>query len=241
MTPILSVTLAPPRTTTSGRSGDSTDRGQLGHLALEQEPGVAGQQVRDALGGGVGAVGGAEGVVDVEVGERGERLGELRVVLGLARLEADVLEQQHVAGLEPVGHRLDLGADDRRRQLHLGAEQLAEPLADRRHRERRVDLPFGRPRCETRTTRAPRSRSSSIVGSAARIRVSSATWPSSSGTLKSARTRTRLPVDVGVADARLGEAQRAPTARRRRLRGPCRRARRSGSSSPTRCRTRRPP
>src|ERR1700749_4781538 len=57
--------------------------------------------------------------------------------------------------------------------------------------------PFGRPRCDIRTSAAPRSRSSSIVGSAARMRVSSATThsPPSSlrGTLKSTLTRTRRP------------------------------------------------
>src|SRR3954470_14005420 len=57
--------------------------------------------------------------------------------------------------------------------------------------------PFGRPRWDIRTSAAPRSRSSSIVGRAARMRVSSATTrlpPSSlSGTLKSTRTRTRRP------------------------------------------------
>jgi len=55
-------------------------------------------------------------------------------------------------------------------------------------------FPLGRPRCERIMGRAPRSRSSSIVGSAARIRVSSVIRPSSSsGTLKSTRTRARLP------------------------------------------------
>src|SRR5262249_55582188 len=53
---------------------------------------------------------------------------------------------------------------------------------------------FGRPRCEqTRTWDAPPSSSSRIVGSDARMRVSSATRPCSSGTLRSARTRTTLP------------------------------------------------
>ena len=47
---------------------------------------------------------------------------------------------------------------------------------------------------------APRSSSSSSVGSEARMRVSSATRPSSSGTFRSARTSTRLARDVGVAD-----------------------------------------
>src|SRR5919106_1097594 len=53
--------------------------------------------------------------------------------------------------------------------------------------------PLGRPRWETRTMLAPPSRSSSIVGSEARIRVSSATPPPSRGTLRSARRRTLRP------------------------------------------------
>ena len=43
MTPILSVTLAPPRTTTSGRFGSSSTEVSSLELALEQEPGVGGQ------------------------------------------------------------------------------------------------------------------------------------------------------------------------------------------------------
>src|SRR5690606_19370733 len=53
--------------------------------------------------------------------------------------------------------------------------------------------PLGRPRWEQSTTRAFRPSRSSIVGRAAPIRVSSVTRPSASGTLKSTRTRTRLP------------------------------------------------
>src|SRR3989442_10938983 len=55
--------------------------------------------------------------------------------------------------------------------------------------------PAGRPRCETRPIAAPPPLSSTrIVGSAARMRVSSATAPASfSGTLKSTRTSTRFP------------------------------------------------
>ena len=43
-------------------------------------------------------------------------------------------------------------------------------------------------------TRAPWASSARIVGRAARMRESSVTLPSSSGTLKSTRTKTRLPV-----------------------------------------------
>ena len=44
-----------------------------------------------------------------------------------------------------------------------------------------------------RTTRAPSATSFWMVGSAARMRVSSVTTPSFTGTLKSTRTSTRLP------------------------------------------------
>src|SRR5947207_5792801 len=54
-------------------------------------------------------------------------------------------------------------------------------------------LPSGRPRWLARTTRAPSARRLVIVGRAARIRESSVTLPSASGTLKSTRTKTRLP------------------------------------------------
>ena len=54
--------------------------------------------------------------------------------------------------------------------------------------------PQGRPKCDTRMTAAPRANKCSTVGRAARIRVSSTIRPaSSSGTLKSTRTSTRLP------------------------------------------------
>src|SRR5262249_18578050 len=54
-------------------------------------------------------------------------------------------------------------------------------------------LPFGRPRCEASTTDAPAPSASWIVGSTAVRRVSSDTAPCSSGTLRSARRKTRLP------------------------------------------------
>src|SRR4051795_1609505 len=53
---------------------------------------------------------------------------------------------------------------------------------------------FGRPRCAASRSRAPRPRSSCSVGSDALMRASSVILRSSSrGTLKSTRTRTRLP------------------------------------------------
>src|SRR5262245_33118647 len=54
-------------------------------------------------------------------------------------------------------------------------------------------LPLGRPRWLARTTWAPWSTSALMVGIEARMRESSVTWPSCNGTLKSTRTKTRLP------------------------------------------------
>ena len=54
--------------------------------------------------------------------------------------------------------------------------------------------PLGRPKCDSRSTIAPRSLSSSTVGSIARSRVSSVTLAPSIGTLRSTRTSTFLPV-----------------------------------------------
>src|SRR5579859_3712426 len=53
--------------------------------------------------------------------------------------------------------------------------------------------PFGRPRCEASTSRPPFSIASFNVGSVSRMRVSSVTTPSLSGTLKSTRINTRFP------------------------------------------------
>src|SRR4051794_15702174 len=53
--------------------------------------------------------------------------------------------------------------------------------------------PFGRPRCEQATMRAPASRRCSIAGRAARMRASSVTWPFFRGTLKSTRRTTGMP------------------------------------------------
>src|SRR5688500_4719155 len=56
-----------------------------------------------------------------------------------------------------------------------------------------LTLPFGRPRWLARITVAPRSRRLTRVGRLARMRVSSVMRPSSSGTFRSARTKTRRP------------------------------------------------
>ena len=95
----LSLTFEPPSTATNGRRGFAQQPAQHLDLAGEQQPGAGGEQLRDALGGRVGAVGGAEGVVDV-VGEarpraRSAKAGSFGLLLGV---EAQVLEHHELAG-----------------------------------------------------------------------------------------------------------------------------------------------
>ena len=92
--------------------------------------------------------------------------------------------------------------------------------------------PLGRPRCEqTTTSRAPESSRWRSVRSDAWMRVSSATRPSSSGTLRSERTRTLLSATSAVRTER-GVCLKE---------GASRSDRRADTSTPTRCRTSRTP
>ena len=72
---------------------------------------------------------GAEGVVDVDVGERRVALGQLLVVLRLALLVADVLEHHDV----PVGHVVEVA-----RELDGLAQQLLQAVGRGPQRELRL-------------------------------------------------------------------------------------------------------
>ncbi len=136
--------LAPPRIPTKGRSMSSTTfPSAFSSFSMRRPtPRASGGEVDGHAGRrGVGAVRRAEGVVDVDLGEGGEALGEGGVVPLLARVEAGVLEDEDVAVGERrhgrLGHRADAvgGEGDGR------AEELPELL---RHRGERV-LRVGRP------------------------------------------------------------------------------------------------
>src|ERR1035437_488954 len=60
--------------------------------------------MRDPLGGCVGAMRAAKGVVDVHIAERRELCRELRVVGLLLRMEAQILQQQRLSRLELPRH-----------------------------------------------------------------------------------------------------------------------------------------
>jgi hypothetical protein len=143
-------------------------------LALEELAGVPGQAGRDPGDRRVRTVGRPERVVDVDVRERRERVREAVVVGGLARVEAQVLEQQDLTGLERLGLGAGVVADDVGRDEHLTPEQVGEHRRDRRHRGRRVGRTLrppevggdhhGRPLVEQVLDRRHRGPDAQVVG-----------------------------------------------------------------------------
>ena len=105
--------------------------------------------MRDALGGGVGAVRGAECVVDVDVGEGGELPGEAGIVGFFFGVEAEVLEQEDLARLELARHFFGDLAYAVGREGDVDAfseflvEELAEAVDDRAHGVFRIGLALG--------------------------------------------------------------------------------------------------
>ena len=114
-----------------GTLGLGEDRGQGVDLLLEQEAGVGGQVGGGADHGALGAVGGAEGVEHEDVAVGRERLGDLGVVLLLALVEADVLEDEDLAILEGVDGGLGLLAVGVVDELHVIAGNLGELVGGR--------------------------------------------------------------------------------------------------------------
>ena len=91
----------------------------------------------------------AEGIVHVDLSQRGQRLRELRIVGFFFGVEAQIFEQQHLAGLELVGHLLgDFAyAVGEKATFHARPdvliEQLAQPVDDRAQRVLRIRLALG--------------------------------------------------------------------------------------------------
>ena len=178
---ILSDTLAPPSTADQRALRRARGCGRAPPApARMSRPAAAGLQVAgDGLDRGVGAVGGGEGVVDVDVGQRGQRAGEAVVVRLLLGMEAQVLEQEDLARLRargpapPTSGPTQSGASGTGRPSSA-ASRSATARASTSDRAR----PWAGPRWEARTTdgAAPRAQWR-IVGSTAVSRVSSVTAP----------------------------------------------------------------
>ncbi len=93
-----------------------------------------------ALGAGMGAVGGGEGVVHIDIAQLRELRGKGGVVCLLAGVEAGVFQHQHIAVIQ-AGHRvLGLGADAIRRERHRLAKHAPQRLGNRLQRHFRHDF-----------------------------------------------------------------------------------------------------
>jgi len=106
---------------------------EVGEFFFEKEAGGGLLDVvRNALGGGVGAVGAAEGVVDVKLAELGESLGEFGIVGFFFGVKAEVFEKEGLSGLELGG---EFGGDladavGGESDIFAWAENVVEELAE---------------------------------------------------------------------------------------------------------------
>ncbi len=89
-----------------------------------------GDDAGDAFGGGMSAMGGSEGIIDVEFGALGELGGEGGVVGLFLVVEAGVLEQEDIPVLEHAGGLLGLFADTIVGEGDGAAEEVGEGGGD---------------------------------------------------------------------------------------------------------------
>ena len=165
-------------------------------LRLHQPAGIGGQQVGHALGAGMGAMGGGEGVVHVDIGQARQRRGEGGVVASPRRRGSGC---SPAAATSPSARAGDRRLGDRRRCSPRRRRRARLSAADSASASGRSDisgtrLPLGRSKWLHTTTRAPAFRPvRAMVGHSRSMRVRSVMAPSLTGTLRSARTSTRLP------------------------------------------------
>ena len=222
---ILSVTLAPPSTTTSGRSGASTIERSVTTSRSSSRPATAGRRCSATPDRrGVRAVRGAEGVVHVDVGRaRPARAPARGRSSSRPAPSACSRARARSPGSSSLGHPRRTSGPTTSGAWCTGASISSPSRSDTGASEVSGSRPFGRPRCEQSTSRAPRSSSSSIVGSAARMRASSVTRPSVERHVEvHAHEHRPARVDVEVADGPLAEhleaAPRRPAPREDALR-----------------------
>ncbi len=206
------------------------------HLDLvgQQVAGVGGQPLGHPDHRGVGPVGGPEGVVHVDLGQGGEPVGQVGVVLLLARLVAEVLEQQHLVAAEGLGGLAGLVAGDVVDEQDLDAEVLGQDRPHRLQRVLRVAPALGPAQVgaadhlgavvEQPPQGRDRGPDAQVVGDVAVLQ----------GHVEVVADQDPPPGDVGVVD-------RAQLHRTRATGRPARSGRQVAWSSPTRCRTSRRP
>jgi len=119
-----------------GSLGDIDGTLEVVELLLEEETRNRGlQELADTLGGAVGAVSSAEGIIHVEIGV-GSQLGrESGVILLLLGVEADILQESYITVVHLGQGGTNRDTDAVRDQGDGLAEELGEAGSDGSHRE----------------------------------------------------------------------------------------------------------
>jgi len=121
-----------------GPLGGFQGAGQGVQFGGEEEAGTGhGGELGDAVGGGFRPVGGAEGVIHIDVAELGHFFRQLVVVFLFSLVQAAVFQEHHFPGLD-----LEMAFHPVIHQGHLAAQQLGQPLGDGGHGVFRLGLAF---------------------------------------------------------------------------------------------------
>jgi len=126
------------------------DAAQILQLLFHEQPGSGFlHELSDANRGSVGTMGGAEGIVDIEIGELGELPGKILVVLFFLGVKTEVLEQQRLAFLEFERHFFGFGPNALGAEANVFAarqffiEQHPQTLGDGPEAQLWIGLAFG--------------------------------------------------------------------------------------------------
>ncbi len=141
----------------------------------------------------MGAVGDREGVVDEQIAQRRELLGEAGSFFSSPAWKR-VFSRQRMSPCFIVATAASAFGPMQSSAKATGRLTMRATSAATGFSESFGSRPLGRSKCESRITLPPLSASSLMVGAISSMRVASVTLPSSIGTLRSTRTSTRLPL-----------------------------------------------
>ena len=123
-----------------GRGQGSAQKGQF---LLQEKTRRRGQVPRQTLRRCMGTVGGAKGIVYVEIGQSRQPGGKLGIVLFFPRMEAGVLQQEDVTGFGSLHCSLHLRTDTVVQLCNGAFKQLREPQGNGVHPQRVNNLALG--------------------------------------------------------------------------------------------------
>ena len=109
---------------------------------LNQIAASCGQELRNTGCGGMRSVSGTERIVDIKVSKRSEFLGKLHVVLGFARLKADIFKKHDFAVFQRSGKFLRTFTDNVVCHFHFLTQKLRKTGSNRFHGKFGVNFPF---------------------------------------------------------------------------------------------------